>query len=320
MILIPPKFLGVAAWLAILLHPLHAVEKTVAATRIAQDARSLELPVSGLGVIHCRWAATIENAGSIRRLESDGASQTFKPSVQGTMADGMTVTISSPETKAELLFRIRLEGGIAVCASAGVRNTGRESFKLIDTSPLQASIRIENPADWLLTGLHPQTPVLAPLPGIGGEIHIHEHGTFYQPDGTGFVFGPVGEPVSYADFSWQLAEPGVFGMNAVTPMDGVRVDPGETRWGQEVALVVEKPQAALAHWAASVARSHGARTGKGALAGWNNWNYLAQKDISRELDDVTKVVRDSGGRLRPSIIQMDYNVSDADLKKALEST
>ena len=83
--------------------------------------------------------------------------------------------------------------------------------------------------------------MLAPLPDPGGQVGIHEYGTFYQPDGTGLVFGPVGEPVSYAEFSWSCAEPGVFGLDAVTPMDGVRVDPGETRWGQEVALVSSPP-------------------------------------------------------------------------------
>jgi signal transduction histidine kinase len=191
---------------------------------------------------------------------------------------------------------------------------------LIDTTPVQARVPIEKPDAWLLTGLHPRTPVLAPLPGPGGQVGIHEYGMFYQPDGTGMVFGPVGEPVSYAEFSWSCEEPGVFGLDAVTPMDGVRVDPGETRWGQEVALVSGPPRTALDHWAASVARSHGARTGKGALAGWNNWNYLAKTDISRELVDVTKVVRESGGRLRPGVIQMDYNSLDVDLTKALEST
>jgi signal transduction histidine kinase len=317
---IPPKFIGPAGWLVILSSPLHAVEKTVASPRLAEDGRSLDVSVSGLGTIHCHWAATIEKSGTVTRLDSGAAEHSFKPEVHGTIADGVTVVIPTAETNAELLFRVRLEGGMAVCSRAGVRNTGKESFKLIDTTPLQARILIENPAGWLLTGLHPRTPVLAPLPGIGADVHIHEHGTLYQPDGTGFMFGPVGEPVTYADFSWAPAESGVFRMNAVTPMDGVHVDPGETRWGQEVALVIGKPQAALAHWAASVARSHGARTGKGALAGWNNWNYLAKKDISRELVDVTNVVRNSGGRLRPGVIQMDYYFFDADLKKALEST
>jgi signal transduction histidine kinase len=317
---ISPTFLGLAAWLAVLWGPLHAATKTLAATRIAEDARSLEVPIAGLGPIQCQWAATIEKTGIVQRLESGAASQTFKPEIHGTMADGITVTIPSPETEAELLFRIRLDGRMALCARAGVRNTGKGSFKLIDTTALHARFQIGNPEGWLLTGLHSRTPVFEPLSNIGTGTRIHEQGSLYQPDGTGFVFGPAGEPVTYAEFSLSHTEPGVFGMDAVTPMDGVRVDPGETRWGQEVALVIGKPQAALKEWAGAVARSHGARTGKGALAGWNNWNYLSKKDISSELVDVTQVVRESGGRLRPGVIQMDYNWGDADLAKTLAST
>jgi len=316
---ISPTFLGLAAWLAVLWGPLHAATKTLAATRIAEDARSLEVPIAGLGPIQCQWAATIEKTGIVQRLESGAASQTFKPEIHGTMADGITVTIPSPETEAELLFRIRLDGRMALCARAGVRNTGKGSFKLIDTTALHARFQIGNPEGWLLTGLHSRTPVFEPLSNIGTGTRIHEQGSLYQPDGTGFVFGPAGEPVTYAEFSLSQKDHGVVALDALTPMDGVRVDPGETRWGQEVTLVIAKPRTALEHWAGAVAQSHGARTKAGALAGWNNWNYLAKKDISRELVDVTQVVRESGGRLRPGVIQMDYNWGDADLSKTLGS-
>ena len=68
-----------------------------------------------------------------------------------------------------------------MCARAGVRNTGRESFMLTDTTPVHALVPIEKPDGWLLTGLHPRTPVLAPLPDPGEQVGIHEYGTFYQP-------------------------------------------------------------------------------------------------------------------------------------------
>ena len=271
-----------------------------------------------IGKIAANWSATIDDGVHLRRLDSAASQEHFAPEFHAATGKTM-VRMLFPEASVELLFESRVDAGMALCARAGVRNTGQQPFKLVDTAALRARIHTATTKGWLLTGLHPRTPVLTPLDGIGGEVHIHEHGTLYQPDGTGFVFGPVGEPVSYADFSWSLDEPGVFRMEAVTPMDAVRVDPGETRWGQEVAVVVGKPQAALAHWATSVARSHGARTGKGALGGWNNWNNLEKKDISRELVDVTQVVRESAGRLRPSVIQMDYNWGDADLSKTLES-
>jgi len=286
---------------------------------LSADGRSLEFTVAGLGELRCGWAAGIERAGVPMRLESGGAGPELASTISGSPADGIQVVIRSPEADAELLFQVRLEGGSALCFRAGVRNRGGEAFQLVDTAPLQARFRMDDPAGWLLSGMHPRTPLLDPPPGIGAEHRIHEHGTFYQADGEGFAFGPVGEPVSHAEFSWTRADSSVFGVDAVTPMDRVRVDPGETRWGQEVAIVVGTPRAALDQWAAMVARSHGARVKAGAMSGWNNWNQLAKKDISKELVEVADVVRRSGGILRPSVIQMDYNWGDPDLSETFES-
>ena len=313
------RLLAPLAWLALATGPLCAAEDAAALPRVSADGRSLEFAVPGLGELRCGWAAGIEKAGVLLRLDSGGSGLGLPGAVATSQAEGIRVAIPSPEADAELLFQLRLEDGSALRLRAGVRNLGREPFQLIDTAPLAARIRIGEPAGWLLTGLHPRTALLAPLPRVGERVAIHEHGTFYQPDGLGFTFGPVGEPVTNAEFSWTRVDEGVFGMDAVTPMDGVRVDPGETRWGQEVAIVTGKPGTALGQWAAMVARSHGARVKAGALSGWNNWNNLAKKDISRELVEVTEVAANSGGRLRPSLIQMDYVYFEADLRKSLGS-
>jgi signal transduction histidine kinase len=62
-------------------------------------------------------------------------------------------------------------------------------------------------------------------------------------------------------------------------MTGVRVDSGETRWGQQVVLLMEQPQQALARWAEWIGKTHGARIAKGALSGWTSWYFLAFDEI-----------------------------------------
>jgi signal transduction histidine kinase len=287
--------------------------------RLAEDKRSLELSLPGLPPLHCQWSATIAQGEVRRTLASEGAGTTHPPEVRDASPAGLTWVQGFPEDSAELWFRIRLTEGNSWCARVGVRNTGIEPFELVDTTPLHALLRIGDPGGWLLTGLHPRTPVLSHPPKTAEEARIHEHGSLYRPDGTGFVFGPVGEPVSYAEFTWSGSAADLLALTAVTPMDRVRVDPGETRWGQEVALIPGEPGTALGQWATMVARSHGARTRTGAVAGWSNWNYLAKKDITRELVEITESVGHSSDRLRPGVIQMDYNYSDAELRNALDS-
>jgi signal transduction histidine kinase len=308
---------AVAACLALGLGALAAGDTPV--PRLADDSRSLELALPGLPPLACQWSATIAHGDVHRTLAPGDSGSRRAPEIRESSPTGLTWVLGFPEVGAELWFRLRLEEGSAWCARVGVGNNGDKPFALIDTRPLQARLTTGDPGDWLLTGFHPRTPLLAAPPGSGETSRIHEHGSLYRADGRGFAFGPVGDPVSYAHFDWSGGDANSLAMDAVTPMDGVRVDPGETRWGQEIALVPGEPQAALGRWAAMVARSHAARAPTTAMAGWNNWNYLDRKDISRELVEITESVHHSSGRLRPAVIQMDYNYSDADLKKTLGS-
>lgn len=269
-----------------------------------------------VGELQATWSATIEENTVARRLDSHATSERFSAEVEVSPGKS-TSRILFPGAGAELLLETRVDAGKALCFRVGVKNAGGRPFRFLSASPLQARIR-DAATDFLLTGLHPRTPVTA-MPLAAAPQRIHEHGMIYQPDGTGFVFGPVGAPVSYAEFLWSRSEDGVLSMDVVVPMDGVLVEPGETRWAQEIALVPGDPQDALAHWADSVARSHHARKPGGALHGWNNWNYLAKKDINTELTDIIRTVGESENRLRPAVVQMDYNYSDFDLSKTLAS-
>lgn len=280
------------------------------------NAGSLRARLPQVGELQATWSAIIDDGTRLWRLDSSAASEHFAPDIHAAGGKS-SVRMLFPGARAELLLEMRIDTGMALCARVGIRNSGDQPFKFVSAHPLCARLSADG-SGWALTGLHPRTPVTAEPPEMEPQP-IHEHGMFYRPEGRGFVFGPVGDPVSYADFSWTRLDDGIITMDAVVSMDGVRVDPGETRWAQEIALVVGKPRDAINHWVDSIARSHGARVPSGALHGWNNWNQLAKKDINIELTDILQTVRDSDGRLRPAVIQMDYNYLDFDLSKSLSS-
>jgi signal transduction histidine kinase len=66
-----------------------------------------------------------------------------------------------------------------------------------------------------------------------------------------------------------------------------------------------KPQAALARWAAGVGASHGARLDKPALSGWSSWNLFGTEVTGQDVLGTCAAVNQSGGRLRPDLIQID---------------
>jgi len=271
---------------------------------MAVDGRSFRVTANGLNDFHAGWSATIERDGKPQVLSSS----------KGQVSPGAVTTISFPMAGIDLLFRLDpAPGNAGMWARAGIRNTGMEAVNLMMLTPVAAEFRVVgNPAEWLVTGLDPRTPVLTAVSELKYSLDVHEYGGFYRRDGVGFLFGPVGEPVAYVNARFAPADEGKIALDFAAEMSGVRVDPGETRWGQQVALVMEKPQPALARWTDWVAQSHGARTDKGALTGWNNWNFLEKKDFRQELVEVTDAVRQSGGRLRPGVIQIEEIMTDAD--------
>jgi len=88
-------------------------------------------------------------------------------------------------------------------------------------------------------------------------------------------------------------------------MSDVLVDPGETRWGQQVVFLMEPPRAALPRWSEWVAKTHGARTSQGALSGWGSWYFMGSEVTGKDVLEVAETAAESGGRLRPDVIQID---------------
>jgi len=124
-----------------------------------------------------------------------------------------------------------------------------------------------DPADWLITRLggtfkEGEPGAVCALNTLNVPLEIRETGGCYRRDGVGFLFGAAGEPIAYLKADFAHAGKGRVAFNITSEMSGVLVDPGETRWGQQALLLMEKASLALARQADWVAQTHHARTNK----------------------------------------------------------
>ena len=124
-------------------------------------------------------------------------------------------------------------------------------------------------------------------------------------DGKGFLFGPVGTPTAYLEANVTHKGDGKVDFSIVAEMSGVLVKPGETRWGQQVGFFTEPPRRALPRWAAWVAKTHGARTDKGALSGWNSFSFHGENITGKDVLAEVETVLQNPTRLRPMVMQID---------------
>jgi signal transduction histidine kinase len=260
-----------------------------------EDGRSFRL--SGFA-FEATWSATIQRDGEPPRVLS---------SADGSLVPGPLKTLRFPDENIDLLFEMESRSDApAVMLRAGIRNHGKSPVKLLSATPIAAEWK--SPADhgaWVLTGFHPRTPVLRRLSDLHEPADIHEYGGCYHPAGKGFLFGPIGEPVAYLKGRFERQEGGRIHFECTADMSGARVDPGDTRWGQQVVLLMEPPRQALPRWADWIGKSHHARVGQPPLTGWGSWysfgHNVTGKDVLRQVE----VVRANPHRLRPDVILID---------------
>ncbi len=297
---------------------------TVAA-RVEDGGRSLIIEAPGLAAFRSGFAATVEIDGVRHRLDSSAGTvvgttaHTAKESALGPVS-GTTSAIRFEKEQIELLFRLDrvMDAPQVVLIQAGIRNLGNRPVRLFDLAMLTMDNPPESvaagaprflqvagrPGEWLLTGLHAMTPVRLNFGEMRKDAWLHEQGGFYRSDGTGFLFGPAGVPAAYLSMRFTPSGDGRAGMMLVSSMDGVRVNQGQVRWGQQAGLFFEPPQPAMARWTDWVARTHGARVAKGALTGWSS--VYSPERIARGTDvlSVVEQIGKSNGRLQPSVIQI----------------
>lgn len=226
-------------------------------------------------------------------------------------ATGKEVSLRFERIQLDLLIRFsQVQGVPGFQVQTGVRNAGPSPVRLISLSPVIVEGQtVGRPDSWFVTALNTSIKVASPvvsLSEIRQPFKVFEYGGLYSsPEGHGFIFGPVGTPSAYVEATIEHKGDCKVAFRYTAEMSGVQVGPGETRWGQQVALFAESPRQALAHWTRWVAKTHKARTDKGALSGWNSFSFhggnISGKDVLAEVDTVLK----NPERFRPMVMQID---------------
>ncbi len=193
---------------------------------------------------------------------------------------------------------------------AGIRNIGLDPIRLQWLTPLQAEFGLQDdPREWLLTGLNPQTPLVVSLAELSRDTAIAEYGSLYRRDGTGFVFGPAGPPEAYLKANLARSGTGRWSLRVEAGMNGVKVDPGETRWGQQAIFLWGPPREALAQWAAGIGKTHCAPSQTQALSGWSTWYLFGSAVSGKDVLDLADTVSHRPDVFRPDVIQIDDGYS-----------
>ena len=176
-------------------------------------------------------------------------------------------------------------------------------------------IRLASPsANWLASPMTSQIGrnAVRALDRAFDPLSILEAGALYDTDARGLFFGPVGTPVTYLNCRIANAGNQRATLDLDCAMDSVEVLAGETRWGQQVMLSLERPQAAQDRWISWVAESHRARPPREPMSGWLSWYWLGTKVSESNLIEVADFAAQSGGMLRPGVIQIDDNYQRTD--------
>lgn len=177
-----------------------------------------------------------------------------------------------------------------------------------DGNPGALALTFEgSPADWLASPMVGQRSPAEPhtIDRAFEPVGLEEAGGFYDRAGRGLFFGPVGRPVAYLSGSFGYAGQKRAMLEVTSSMDSVEVQPGETRWGQQAVILLERPEAAQDRWISWVAESHGARPPRDPLSGWLSWYWLGPRVAEDELLPLLDLAARPDGRIRPAVIQID---------------
>jgi signal transduction histidine kinase len=177
------------------------------------------------------------------------------------------------------------------------------------------AIHLASPlANWLISPLLGQAGAMVTraMDRAFDPITIREAGGLYDADGRGLFFGPVGTPVTYLSARLGSAGNQRATLDLDCAMDSVEVLPGEIRWGQQAVILLESPQLAQERWISWVADSHRARPPRDPMSGWLSWYWLGSNVSENNLMQVADFAAKSGGKLRPSVIQIDDGYQNLD--------
>lgn len=304
------------------------VVQTKVGSTMDVDCRAFKVLAPGIRDCQARFSATVMIGGETQVLSSAAGKVCPLPGHVSEetpygLAQVTVVEVRFAIEKVDLLFRLGQVPGVqGMLAQAGIKNSGREPINLISVTPaVMTGHVLGNPADWLVTSLTPsvsRSKAVFRLAELREPMQIDEVGGFYRRDKTGFLFGPVGAPNAFLYATLARDASDRFSLRMEADMSGVRVEPDETRWGQQMVLLMSPPQQALTCWAEWVAETHGAHTDKGALSGWNSWYFLGKEVTGKDVLDVVSEVLKSPDRLHPSVIQIGRGYKETSRKEDIK--
>lgn len=269
---------------------------------LAVDGRTFTFAVPGVMAFQGSFSATVVSGGQTQELHS-AAGRLVAPVEKSSeetpcgRASVREAALRFEQEQMDLLLRFsQVKGLPGFQAQAGIRNRGATPVRLLSVTPVALEGRVEvGPSRWLVTALDTSikdAPAVVALSEMQQPLSVFEYGGFYSYGADGFLFGPVGAPIAYVEASIAHKGEGQVAFTFTAEMSGVQVAPGETRWGQQVALFAEPPRKALVRWTEWVASTHKARTDKGALSGWNSYTFhggkISGKDVLAEVETVVK--------------------------------
>jgi len=242
------------------------------------------------------------------------------------MAEVVLSTTRFEREGIDLLVRLeRIEGLPVVLLNAGIRVFGKKGCDLMRVYPFRTlskcaadgGLHLDGGAgDWVLTGVSVDDTDPRKFPQVVAKslrdvlkAGIIEQCSLYNRDGRGFLIGPSGAPVAFANIEFHAMDGGDWNLSLSSDMSGVRVDSGETRWGQQIGLFFEPPHPAWDRWVDWVAKTHGARTALGGVAGWMSPSY---DNPGKKLLDVVEAVEKSAGIPRPQAVVIENNYRKSD--------
>lgn len=291
------------------------------------EGRAVELTAPGIESFRSGFAAEVLINGEPKKLSSllgtrTGAAPLEQAENPYGVAESQASALHFANEQLDLVFRLEKMGRApVVLLQAGLRNRGSAPVQLVSLTPLEMDSSASmsavagpsrtlclsgNREDWLITALGASSNLFTSVHEVERPLCIVEQGGLYRKDGVGFFIGPVGKPVAYLTNCFGVPANNRICLSVRADMGGVRVEPGQCRWGQQVALFLEPPEAALKRWSEWVALTHGSRTAKGALSGWNSWYHLRTSVTGKDVLDIAEQVTKSDGHLRPDVIQIDH--------------
>ena len=283
--------------------------------------RTLAIEADGFSGWRGGFSAKVEVAGQEIELgshEGELLSETAAAETEMTPSGYASVTARTVEFPAHgirLLHRFgRIPGVPVLLMQSGITNGGAQPVRLVSVAPLRAEFAVAGDAgEWWITALNDSFQTARPVVGLAETVQplgVFEVGGFYRRDRSGFLFGPVGTPIAYVHAHIATGPEGRVAFTVTADMSRVRVDSGETRWGQQVALLLEPPQKALSRWTEWVAATHEARTDKGSISGWNSWQFLGGQVSGADVLEVVESARRFPDFLRPAVVQIDGGYED----------